>query len=163
MGLLQYTKSLVFPNVNQLPASELIHRLKSVFSVKRIGAMRLTSQGLDFDNLYLKRLDLLPVPKGWIKVHQDHDGLKVTFGVDYRWRVNRRGRQMALVAAMIMLAVSIFQFLNYEGMDGRLIFAWVVLLIPANLYLLWLFVFGLNSLYARLYMTRLINRVLTKA
>jgi len=163
MGSLKYTKSLVFPKVNQIPTAELVNRLKRVFAVKRIGGVRSTTNGLDFDNLYLKRLDLLPVPKGWIQVREDNEDVKVTFGVDYRWRVNRRGRQMAFAAGVVMVLVTLYKFYRHDDSAGLFLLPWVLFLIPINVYLLWLFVFGLNSLYSRLYISKLIDRIFSKA
>lgn len=160
MGLLNYTNNLIFPKISQVSVAELMERLNRAMASKRLGDLRRKGDRLIFRNLYLKKLDLLPIPSGWIEVKEVGKDLHVTFSAKYDWKINSRGRILAGIAGFLMLLVTFlksYEFYNSGGLFPSPVF---FLVIPLYVYLLWLFVFALNSFYSRHYMTRLISSMM---
>ena len=156
----EISKCLVFPKSNQVSAKEILSSLRRVIAHKRIGDLTLSGDRLLFRNLYLKRLDLLPIPKGWIQVREKGDGLQVTFSADYRWASNRRGRLLAVIAGLVFALVTFYKSMEVQQVVGAMPSPWFFLAIPVYVAILWLFVFGLNSWYSRLYLDRLIRSLM---
>lgn len=160
MGILRYSKRLLFERDPQVSGKETLRLLRRVIAQKRIGDLKVSGNRLDFRNLYLKRLDLLPIPKGWIQVKELENELEVTYSADYRWASNHRGRLLALIVALAMVWVTITKSMALKQLVGAQLSPWFFLAIPIYVTLFWFFVFSVNSWYSRLYLARLISQLL---
>lgn len=157
MGLLTYSKSTVFPKIVAGEGVRLLERLQHVLATKRSAALVLEGNTLHFRDLFLKRLDLLPIPIGSIAVSAEQGKLAVTYAADYRWAKNRRGRLLVYIAILISVAVTFYKSLQTQFLGGVMPSPWFLLAIPIYLAILWFFVFGLNSWYSRVYLARLVE------
>lgn len=159
VNFLSYSKHMIL-DIHASPSpGELLLRFQKVLNTKRVDSLVLEHKRLVFKNLYLNRLDLLPIPCGWIQVEEKQDQIHIYLKANYRWRENTRGKILAISTGAIMLLLTFYKswefYLTEKVLPSFLFFA----IIPLYLLVLWLFVFGLNSLYTRVYFSRWIRRL----
>ena len=161
MSLFSYTVLLKVPKRDcKLSAEEILERLRHTLSLNRVKSLRQSANTLVFRNLYLKKVDLLPVPSGWIRVQDGHSDLTIAYSADYGWRTNRPGRWLVGCLASGMVLTALIHALAYLRANQ----AWPpiepYLVIPILILFFWCFVYGTNCLYSRLFLKRIIRFVL---